>query len=200
MMSHLRLIVLISLSGGLVFVPGWVHGSSQENITMNGPEPDWMKEMPPRGSKEYLEELRRRVAQGSLVRFRCVFRQFREIGGSRFGLDSEGEITWATTILRIISPEKYAGWTVAINHGSMPSADSCWRREGCVMEFGANERVVEAQHARILGFTTVLYKEELESVTTTTPSPTDNQHLHLLRHGSSQRSEKTEASSPDDRK
>jgi hypothetical protein len=172
MTSISRLISMGTLSA-YVLAPGWVRGAPPEenmkNTSKRQPEPEWMKGMPPRESKEYLVELRQRVAQGNLVRVRTIFHRFHEIGGSHFSLGMEGENTWATTICQIVAPKQYAGWLIPVNHASKPAHDSCWRTQGCIIEFDVNERIVEAENARVHGFTTLLYKEELGNVRTTMP-------------------------------
>ena len=131
--------------------------------------PEWMKEMPPIGTKEYLSELRERVSRGKAVRVRAVFHRFYDIGGSQFSLGPEGEHTWSTTICRIVSPERFVGWMLPVNHSSKLPADSCWRRQGCTVEFDVNERIIEAENARIRGFTEMLFKEQLENLKVTMP-------------------------------
>jgi hypothetical protein len=125
-------------------------------------ELEWMKGMPsPPGSREYLVELRRRIAAGPRVRLKAVYHGFRQFGGSRFALDSEGERTWSVTTCQVISPERYKGWVIPINHSVELPVSNCWRTEGCVAEFDVNERVVEALHNDIFGFTESIFDSQL---------------------------------------
>ncbi len=155
-----RLSVAIALGFVLMFSEAFAESAGAGRTTAS--ELEWMKGMPsPPGSRDYLVELRRRIAAGPRVRLKAVYNGFRQFGGSRFALDREGERTWSATTCRIISPKRYTGWVIPINHSVEVPGGNCWRTEGCVAEFDVNERVVEALHDDIFGFTESIFDSQL---------------------------------------
>ena len=132
-------------------------------------KPDWARGMPPESTIDYSKELRRRIAEGQIVRVRTVVRSFLPVALSSLNRELSHGVHVSGTAVEIASPPKYKGLELLIHHQRPPDARSCWRAPGCKIEFDVSERQLEATQVK-LPRVPLIYNSDLKEVSLGSPS------------------------------
>jgi len=127
-------------------------------------KPDWAKDLPPESTSDYLKELRRRMAEGQVVRVRAVVRSFIPVALSSLNEDLSSGVHVSGTMVRVVSPVKFKGLQLLIHHQALPDEGSCWRVPDCKIEFDFHNRQLEAKQVKLPGVP-FIYDGNLKNVT-----------------------------------
>jgi hypothetical protein len=119
--------------------------------------------MPPSAhTSEYSLELRKRIANGRIVRARTVVKAYYPVALESFDLTTGGFHVSGTRV-RIVLPQEFAGVALFVYHDQEPAEGSCWRTPGCAAEFDLYERLLEARQAGMDCTWLFLYDSELNN-------------------------------------
>jgi hypothetical protein len=132
-------------------------------------KPDWARDMPPESTIDYRRDLRRRMAEGQVVRVRSVVRSFIPVALSSLSGDLSCAVHVPGTMVEIASPAKYKGLQLLVHHQPPPDAGSCWRAPGCKIEFDSYDRLLEAERVKLAGVP-LIYDQDLKNISLATPS------------------------------
>lgn len=166
MHGFLGLVLLLTLSAktGAALKPT----PSEKRGNRHVAKPDWARDMPPESTSDYTTELRRRMAEGQIVRVRTVVRSFLPVALSSLNEDPSPGVHASGTTVRVVSPVKYRGLQLLIHHQTPPDAESCWRVPGCKIEFDFHDRQLEAEQVK-LPRVPFIYDGDLKNVTVGSP-------------------------------
>ncbi len=133
-------------------------------------KPAWARDLPREGTAERLRELRRKMAEGGIVRVRTFVRAFVPVALESLNSDFSPGVLVSGSSLEVVSPVKYKGLDLLVHHQRAPTAESCWRALGCKIEFDFQERHLEAERAKLRGLP-FIYDSDLTNLVLEKPAP-----------------------------
>jgi hypothetical protein len=127
--------------------------------------PAWVQELPPKGSREFSGELRKKVLEGPSVDAAAVIVEFQPAAIAQQGDVGVGGATISGSKVRVVSPSRFKGLEFFVHHRATPAEDSCWRVAACKVAFDIKERMLEIrQNKELADYALFVYDTDLKSI------------------------------------